>query len=143
MNESTPNPQEAADLLVRGSRLSAAVGDADTGRQKIYLLWAAVVPLGMIWFDILGGGAGALAMQPFVIAGVVGTLLVVRQQQVTDMAAMKGYFVVMGMFALMWPVLVWLVGPWMADRISIGWTITGLIGGAIFLAGYFWDRSRR
>lgn len=142
MENFTPNPEQAADLLVRGSTLSARVGDADTGRRKIYLLWAAVLPLSMVWFDILGDGAGALAMIPFVALGVIGTFMVVRDQQVTDMAAMKSYFVVMGVFAVSWILLVSLVGPWLGEELSFGWTLTGLIGSIPFLAGYFWDRRR-
>lgn len=142
MENTIPNHNEAADLLVQGSKLEAAVGAADTGRRKIYLIWAAVLPLAMVWFDVLSPGAGALAMVPFVLIGVVGTLLVVRTQQVTDMAAMGSYFAVMGLFSVMWIFLVSVVGPALGDRYAFGWTVTGLLGSIPFLIGYVWDRRR-
>lgn len=142
MENISPSPDEAADLLVRGSKLTAAVSDADTGRRRIYVLWALVIPLAMVWFDILGAVGGAFAMLPFVFIGVAGTLLVVRGQQVTDMAAMRSYLVVMGVFAVTWILLVSLVGPWLGDRYSFGWTLTGLLGSIPFLIGYVWDRNR-
>ena len=143
MENITPTPEEAADLLVRGSTLTGVVGDADTGRRRIYAIWALVLPLSMMWFDILDRpGAAVLAMVPFVLIAVAATMVVVRQQQVTDMSAMKSYVIVMATFAFAWTFLVGFVGPRLGESYSLGWTLTGLLGAIPFIGGYIWDRSQ-
>jgi len=138
-----PTPEEAANLLQRGSALTTAVGHADNGRRKIYALWAAVLPVAMVWFDLVErSGIAALVMIPFVLAGVAGTMFIIREQQVNDLEAMRSYVVVMGVFALTWALLMALVGPRLGESYSFGWTLTGLLGSLVFIAGYLWDRTR-
>jgi len=75
------------------------------------------------------------------IGGIL-TAFIAQRADVHNQAMMKSYFVVMAFFLVYWIALVMFVGPWLAEELSFGWTLTGVLGALPFLAGYFWDRRK-
>lgn len=129
-------------MLDNAEDINQSVRAADTIRRNVYRIQTLVIPLCVAPFDALRPTLAAVICVIVIAVGLTLTLRELKQSRVVNREAMVSYSVVIGSWALWWALLMTLIGPWLGDQTSIGWTLTGLIGTIPFLAGLAWEQRR-
>ncbi len=137
-----PELATARSMLDNADGIAQSVRSADTIRRNVYRIQAFVVPLCVAPFDVLRPTLAAAVCVIVIAVGLALTIREVRRSRVVNREAMVSYTVVIGSWSLLWVLLMTVVGPWLGDQTSIGWTLTGIIGTIPFLAGLVWERRR-
>lgn len=135
-------PATAQSMLDDANGIAQSVRAADTIRRNVYRIQAVVVPLCVAPFDALRPTLAAAACFAVIAVGVVLTIRELRRSRAVNREAMVSYAVVIGSWSVLWVLLMTVIGPWLSDQTSIGWTLTGLIGTIPFLAGLVWEQRR-
>ena len=134
------NPDSARKMLVEADRLSDSVRLSDTIRRNVYRIQIFVLPLVMAPYDLFEVRVAVPLCLTVLAVSVLLIFRELRRSKVINREAMVSYTVVIASWSVLWVILMTLVGPWLSERLAIGWTLTGLIGTLPYVAGLLWER---
>lgn len=140
--EMVTDPETARAMLTNADNIEHSVRRSDTLRRNVYLVQALVVVLCVAPFDLFRPPVAVVACVGVIAVGGLLTVRTIWGSQVVNQEAMRSYVVVIASWSVLWALLMVLVGPWLSERMSIGWTLTGLIGAIPFLAGLVLESRR-